>query len=83
MLPERGTDCIILLVVAPVGLPELVDDTVLPHEEERNMTRTRWIWLILVAIYAAFFSWYTSFGGPLADDEIAHYMALRRLATSR
>jgi hypothetical protein len=40
------------------------------------MTRTRWIWLILVAIYAAFFSWYTSFGEPLTDEETAHYMAL-------
>jgi hypothetical protein len=40
------------------------------------MTRTRWTWLILVAIYAAFFSWYTSFGGPLTGEEIAHYMAL-------
>ena len=39
------------------------------------MTRTRWIWLILVLLYAAFFSWYTSFKGPLADDEIAYYMA--------
>jgi len=39
------------------------------------MTRTRWIWLILSASYAVFFSWYTSFGGPLSDEEIAHYMA--------
>ena len=40
------------------------------------MTRTRWIWLVLVGLYAAFFSWYTSFGGPLTDEEIAHYVAL-------
>lgn len=40
------------------------------------MTRTRWIWLILVGVYVAFFSWYTSFQGPLRDEEIAHYMAL-------
>jgi hypothetical protein len=40
------------------------------------MTGTRWIWLILFAIYAAFFSWYTSFGGPLTDEEIADYVAL-------
>ena len=40
------------------------------------MTPTRWIWLVLVAIYAAFFSWYTSFGGPLDEEEIAHYLAL-------
>jgi hypothetical protein len=40
------------------------------------MTRTRWTWLVLAGLYAAFFSWYTSFGGPLTDEEIAHYMAI-------
>ena len=40
------------------------------------MTRTRWIWLVLVGLYGAFFSWYTSFGGPLDDEEIAHYIGL-------
>ena len=40
------------------------------------MTRTKWIWATLVGLYAIFFSWYTSFGGPLTDDEIAHYMEL-------
>jgi len=40
------------------------------------MTRTRWIWLILTVLYGLFFSWYTSFGGPLTDEEIAHYIAL-------
>ena len=40
------------------------------------MTRTKWIWLVLVAVYAAFFGWYTSFGGPLTDEEIEHYIAL-------
>ena len=39
------------------------------------MTRTSWIWLITGVIYAAFFSWYTSFGGPLTDDEIDHYLS--------
>ena len=39
------------------------------------MTRTKWIWLILVLVYAAFFSWYTSFEGPLTDDEMKYYMA--------
>jgi hypothetical protein len=29
----------------------------------------------LVGLYAAFFSWYTSFKGPLTDEEIAHYIA--------
>lgn len=38
------------------------------------MTRTRWIWLGLAVVWAAFFAWYTSFGGPLTDEEIAHYM---------
>jgi hypothetical protein len=40
------------------------------------MTRTRWIWLALVGVWAAFFAWYTSFGGPLTAEEIEHYMAL-------
>jgi hypothetical protein len=40
------------------------------------MTRTRWIWVILTGLYGVFFGWYTSFGGPLSDDEIAHYIAL-------
>ncbi len=39
------------------------------------MTRTKWIWLILVLVYAAFFSWYTSFDGPLTDDEMKYYMS--------
>jgi hypothetical protein len=41
-----------------------------------NMTRTRWIWAILTGLYVVFFSWYTSFGGPLSDEEIAHYIEL-------
>lgn len=40
------------------------------------MNRTRWIWLVLVGIWAAFFGWYTSFGGPLTKEEIDHYLAL-------
>ena len=39
------------------------------------MTRTRWIWLTAAVLYAAFFSWYTSFGGPLTEQEIDKYMA--------
>ena len=39
------------------------------------MTRTKWIWLILAGLYAAFFAWYTSFAGPLSDEQIADYMA--------
>lgn len=38
------------------------------------MTPTR-VWLILAMIYAAFFSWYTSFGGPLTSEEIDWYVA--------
>ncbi len=40
------------------------------------MTRTRWTWLVLVGVWGLFSAWYTSFGGPLTDEEIAHYMAL-------
>ncbi len=40
------------------------------------MTRTRWIWAILTGLYLVFFGWYTSFGGPLTDEEIAHYIEL-------
>ncbi len=39
------------------------------------MTRTRWIWLVLIGLYVAFFGWYTSFEGPLTDAEISDYMA--------
>lgn len=39
------------------------------------MTRTRWVWLVLGLLYAAFFGWYTSLEGPLTDEEIANYMA--------
>ncbi|MDE0886789.1 MAG: hypothetical protein OSB70_14775 [Myxococcota bacterium] len=42
------------------------------------MTRSRWIWLVLAVAYAAFFSWYTSFGGPLTDEEIDGYMAMAK-----
>ena len=38
------------------------------------MTRTRWIWLVLILLYAAFFGWYTSFEGPLTDKEVAYYI---------
>ena len=39
------------------------------------MTRTWWIWLVCGALYIGFFSWYTSFGGPLTAKEIDHFMA--------
>ncbi len=34
------------------------------------------VWLVLALVYAAFFSWYTSFGGPLTEEEIAHFTTL-------
>ncbi len=40
------------------------------------MTKIAWTWLLLAVIYASFFSWYTSFGGPLTTEEIDRYMAL-------
>ena len=39
------------------------------------MTRIRWVWLVCGGLYAAFFSWYTSFGGPLSAEEIDTFMA--------
>lgn len=39
------------------------------------MTRTNWVWLVCGIIYAAFFIWYTSFGGPLSEEEIDHYLS--------
>ena len=30
------------------------------------------VWVVIVAIFAAFFYWYTAFGGPLSDAEIEH-----------
>ena len=38
------------------------------------MTRTRWIWLSSGLLYVLFFSWYTSFGGPLTEEEIGEYL---------
>ena len=34
-----------------------------------------WIWVVVAVVYAALFRWYTSFGGPLSDEEIAGYLA--------
>ncbi len=39
------------------------------------MTRTRWVWLNCGLLYAVFFGWYTSFGGPLTEQEIDQYLA--------
>ena len=38
------------------------------------MTRMRWIWLSSGLLYVLFFSWYTSFGGPLTEEEIDKYL---------
>ncbi len=38
------------------------------------MTPARWLWAVLALLYLAFFSWYTSFGGPLTEAEIEHYL---------
>ena len=40
------------------------------------MTIIRWIWLSIGLVYTAFFGWYTSFGGPLNEQEIDHYLRL-------
>jgi len=34
------------------------------------------LWTALAVLYALFFGWYTSFGGPLRADEIERYVAL-------
>lgn len=39
------------------------------------MNSVKWTWTVCGVIYAAFFIWYTSFGGPLSDEEIERYMA--------
>ncbi|XOV84889.1 MAG: hypothetical protein ACFHXK_07135 [bacterium] len=39
------------------------------------MNKVSWIWVACGAVYLAFFSWYTSFSGPLTQAEIDHYMA--------
>lgn len=39
------------------------------------MSAPRWVWLACAIIYIAFFSWYTSFGGPLTAAERESYLA--------
>lgn len=34
------------------------------------------VWIVLAAIYVLFFSWYTSFGGPLTAEEIDSYLEI-------
>lgn len=45
-----------------------------------NMNKLYLMWSILAGIYLAFFSWYTSFGGPLSEEEINHYTSLMKAA---
>ena len=40
------------------------------------MTQIQILWSTLVIIYGAFFGWYTSFEGPLTEEEIAEYIEL-------
>ena len=40
------------------------------------MTATRWTWLVVVTLWCAFFSWYTSFQGPLTEEEIEAYLSI-------
>ncbi len=40
------------------------------------MSRIGWTWCVLSVLYAGFFSWYTSFGGPLTPPEIEHYLTV-------
>ncbi len=42
------------------------------------MTKTKLAWAVLGVLYLAFFSWYTSFGGPLTDAEVEHCMVLMK-----
>jgi hypothetical protein len=43
---------------------------------ENGMMGIRLLWTLLALTYAAFFFWYTSFGGPLSEEEISRYMRL-------
>ena len=53
--------------------------------------RATYVWALLVIFYLTFFSWYTSFGGPLTAAEIERYLSVleagavdpERLATWR
>ncbi|MEM9406838.1 MAG: hypothetical protein AAGA81_12450 [Acidobacteriota bacterium] len=38
------------------------------------MKQTLVVWLVLAVIYGVFFGWYTSFGGPLTEEEITKYL---------
>ena len=39
------------------------------------MNSRAWLWLFSALLYAAFFLWYTDFGGPLSDAEVDEFVA--------
>lgn len=43
--------------------------------EGNQLDRGRWSrsWIVFGILYALFFCWYTSFDGPLTEEEIAHF----------
>jgi len=43
--------------------------------ENNNAGRSRWSrgWILLGVLYGIFFFWYTSFEGPLTEEEVAHF----------
>ena len=47
-------------------------------QQTRKISALAWVWLSIVVLYGLFFSWYTSWGGPLQDEEIANYLELMR-----
>ena len=40
------------------------------------MSRSMLNWGIPAVLYGLFFFWYTSFGGPMTDDEIKGYVSI-------
>jgi len=50
-------------------------------ERRVGVSGTTASWIALAVLYAAFFAWYTPFGGPLTPEEIARYEAVLREVT--
>jgi len=40
------------------------------------VNRTVYVWGTLIGLWCLFSFWYTSFGGPLSEEEIAHYLSM-------
>jgi hypothetical protein len=40
------------------------------------MSLPKIVWSVLLGVYAVFFGWYTSFGGPLSPEEIDDYLGI-------